>query len=229
MKKIALFIFFSSLLVFLLSCTTEKTSTANPPPAASKFMTQNQTGNWKGYFYSLWSNGVGSVGMTLGAAGNYSVDWSRVGDFTCGVGWSTGSGRTINYNCKNWEPDGGAYLAVYGWTTQPLVEYYIVDNWGRDRPEYSKAGTVTSDGAVYDIYKHQQVDQPSINGTATFMQYWSVRRTQRETGKDATVTVQNHFDAWTKAGLTLGKYHYQIILTEGFGSSSGYVNVTLNQ
>lgn len=83
---------------------------------------------------------------------------------------------------------------------------------------------MTSDGSVYDIYRTQRVNQPSIIGTATFYQYWSVRRSHRSSG---SVNVGNHFTAWRNLGLTLGTLDYQIIAVEGyFSSGSANINVS---
>ena len=50
----------------------------------------------------------------------------------------------------SYQYNGNSYLAVYGWTRSPLIEYYIVENFGSYNPSSgaSNKGTVTVDGAV---------------------------------------------------------------------------------
>jgi len=189
--------------------------------ANAQTVKNNGTGTNNGYYYSLYTSS-GSATMTLGSAGNYAITWSDVGDVVGGKGWSTGSAQTIGYNVGS--ASGYNNISIYGWLTNPLVEYYICEFGSVQNGTYK--GSVSSDGHTYSTYEHQQVNQPSIQGTQTFEQYldnWG----GSGTGSNHTVTTANHFNHWKSLGMTVGSYNYQILGTEAYSGRSGSVNATV--
>ncbi|KAK1753126.1 glycoside hydrolase family 11 protein [Echria macrotheca] len=175
-----------------------------------------------------WKAGQGSINYQSSNDG-YSVSFSNAGDFVVGKGWRTGKARNISFSGSTTQQAGTVLVSIYGWTTNPLIEYYVQEytSNGAGSAQGQKVGSLTSDGSTYDIWKHQQVNQPSIQGTSTFWQYISNRVNKRP--GSGTVTLANHFNAWAKAGMNLGSHQYQVLATEGWGNAAGNSKYTMQE
>lgn len=198
---------------------------------AAQVLYNNATGNQDGYSYELWKD-YGTTSMTLNGGGSYDCSWSNIGNalfrkgkkFDCTKNYQQIGNISIDFGC-NYQPNGNSYLCVYGWSRNPLVEYYIVESWGSWRPPGANSkGQITVDGGTYDVYETDRINQPSIDGNTTFKQYWSVRTSKRTSG---TISVTEHFKAWERMGMRLGNMYEVALNVEGYqssGSASVYKN-----
>ncbi len=208
---------------FVLFSMTEKAEAA---------ITSNEIGTHDGYDYEFWKDSGGTGSMTLNSGGTFSAQWNNVNNILFRKGKKFDETQThqqignmsINYGAT-YNPNGNSYLTVYGWAVDPLVEFYIVDSWGTWRPPGgTPKGTIQVDGGTYEIYETTRYNQPSIKGTATFQQYWSVRTSKRTSG---TISVSEHFKAWENLGMPMGKMYEVALTVEGY-QSSGSANVYSN-
>ena len=189
--------------------------------------TRASTGTDHGYWWQLYFVG-GSASISFPSAGtyagNFAVTWNNVSDVVAGKGWNPGSSHSIGYNIGSLN---GSYnnFSVYGWTTSPLIEYYVCEKGSV--ASGSVINSISSDGHTYNFYKHQQVNQPSIQGTATFWQYldnWG----GTSLGANHTVTTANHINNWrSHGGQGFGAYNLQILAVEAYGGKSGSCNATV--
>ena len=180
-----------------------------------------------GYHYEMWiQNGTpGSACMTVYEDdAKFKVDWDLNGyGFVARVGLKYNETRTaeeIGWFSSDFEftksGNGPAYMGIYGWMVDPLVEYYIVEDWNGWRPEYNLEGTITVDGGDYDVYTNTRVQQPSIKGTQTFKQWFSVRQTPRQKGH---ISISEHFAKWADMGMEQGNLYEAKLKVEGLGGS----------
>lgn len=106
--------------------------------------------------------------------------------------------------------------------TRLNLEYYIIDDWIKYHPGQGDkiAGTVETDGGVYDIHignRWAQGMEPS------WRRIFSVRREKRTAG---TITAKNHFAAWKELGQTFESHMYSVLAVEGY-QSTGEADVTV--
>lgn len=215
--------FFSIFMCFTILFTL---FTVNAQSATT--ITDIKSGTQDGYYYDLWKD-QGTTSMTLNSGGAFSCQWTNVGDALFRKGKKFDATKTyqeignisVNYDCS-FQPNGNAYLAVYGLASQ-YVEYYIVENWGVWKPPGAiSKGTINVDGGTYDIYETTVQHGESVLPIDPVYQYWSVRTSKRTSG---TVSVNEHFKAWESNGMKMGNLKEVSLLVEGY-QSSGNANVT---
>lgn len=182
-----------------------------------------------GYHYEIWYQG-GNNNMTYYNDGTFKASWNGTNDFLARVGFKYNETQTHDQIgqldaefkfTKQGSAGGYSYIGIYGWTVDPLVEYYIVDDWFNKPGAYlgQKKGEVTVDGETYDIYQNTRNQQPSIKGTSTFPQYFSVRRNARQCGH---IDLTAHFKKWESLGMKMGKMYEAKFLVEAGGGSGSF-------
>ena len=178
----------------------------------------------------IWYQG-GNNSVMYYENGTFKATWSGTNDFYAGVGYDYAEESGVNlenmqYDCyfkhsKAGSGGGYNYIGIHGWMVNPLVEFYIVDDWyNKPGPGLlgQKKGEFAVDGDTYEIWQNTRVQQPSIMGTATFVQYYSVRRSARSYGH---IQISKHFDKWEFLGMKLGKlYEVRYYVEVGGGSGS---------
>jgi len=204
----------------------------------------NRISRYNGYDFEFWgdSRGFAKGSMTLTGNGSFSCEWERPYKLLFRMGRKYNETQThsqigtfaLEYGISDFDPEGTAFISVYGWTVNPLAEFFIVENWGSNDDKGSGTmhkGTATIDGDIYDIYENTRTNQLSIKGVRTFPQYWSVRRTRRSEG---TVSISEHFAAWEDVGFNMNGKMYEVsFCVEAFGGqsrdASGSANIYKNK
>lgn len=192
-------------------------------------------GSGAGYDYELWSqDGAGNATMTLNPStengGAFSVEWSGTVNMLARSGKRWGSNSTVTVqNVGNitsefeveWSSsDNVKYVSVYGWGYYDKgdnpsgftdeIEYYIIQDRGSYNPVSNggkKHGSAKIDGIDYDFYTTERHNQPSLSGTSTFMQYWSIPSNTSQHRTKGTISISKHFSEWAKVGMKMGRLY----------------------
>lgn len=222
--------------------------------------TSQKMGTASGYDYELWSqNGAGTATMTLHAnaenGGAFEVEWQGTINMLARTGKRWGSNSTVTVqNVGNitsefeveWSSsDNVKYVSVYGWgyyDQQDIpsgfsneIEYYIIQDRGSYNPTSGgkKFGSAVIDGISYDFYTTDRIQQPSLSGTSTFKQYWSIPSNTSQHRTKGTISISKHFKAWADAGMKMGKlYEVASMKIESYtgntGTAKGWAKVKKN-
>jgi endo-1,4-beta-xylanase len=109
-------------------------------------------GEQDGYRYELWNqNSQGNACMTLDEGALFSGEWRGIENYLARRGLNYNQTKKhqeigeffTNYKCdyKPSSESGNSYLSVYGWTVEPLIEYYIIEDWRNCAPYMSPDAT----------------------------------------------------------------------------------------
>jgi endo-1,4-beta-xylanase len=212
------------------------TCAAGPLPSGGTPHTGDSQGSAAGLSWSLWENGSGGS-MTTFSVPAFSATWgSTSGDFLARTGLEWGSGKAYTSlgtvtaqfaETKSGTAGGYSYIGIYGWSVNPCIEWYIVDDSYNKMPvnpgSTTNKGTVMIDGGMYTLYTRPTTGTGGNrcgNGVTSWNQFYSVRQTARTCGQ---ISISDHFGAWANAGMTLGSVLEASILIE-VGGGSGTVD-----
>jgi endo-1,4-beta-xylanase len=206
---------------------------AAPSHAQQEYCKTSRGNVGNGYHYEMWiQDGTpGNACLTVsGEKARFKTTWNLQGyGFVARVGLLFDQTRTdeqIGWITSDFEHSlegqGHAWVGIYGWTVDPLIEYYILEDWIGWKPQYTRKGTIQVDGGEYEVFTNTRVQQPSIKGTQTFEQWYSVRTSQRRSGR---ISVSEHFAQWRVLGMRTGKLYEAKLKVEGL-NGSGSVEFT---
>ena len=194
--------------------------------------TSNKVGTIGTVGYELWGE-QGNQSATFYSDGSMLCEFNGNKDYLCRSGKSYNSDKTFqelghlyadfSVKISNTRNIDYSYIGIYGWTREPLIEWYIVDSWGSQYRPGDWVGNVvekgvTIDGAKYDLFKGHRKSYSIDGDNMDFDQYFSVRQDKRDCG---TIDITAHFEAWEAHGMKMGKMHEAKILGEaGFNGGA---------
>jgi hypothetical protein len=183
--------------------------------------------------WQIWTNGGPGTIVTYAGIPAFTASWNNSGDYLGRLGfeWGNNGKRYAEYGTITadyvWNKSGSAgqysYLGLYGWSTNPCVEWYIVEDSFHQMPFNTgdqPVGTTEVDGGTYNlVYRHTTgTGGDRCGGAGSWDQFYSIRLEGKRCG---TITVSDHFDAWAAQGWNLGNMlEVKIVVEAAAGQGS---------
>lgn len=205
------------------SSTTGGDPTAEPDcnaqmPSGGQQHSGNGTGGEDNLAWEIWSNtGMGELttfdvpafiaswNNAGGYLGRLGYEWNRFGD-TPVPHTQRGTITAQFVSRKSGSAGGYSYIGMYGWTTDPCVEWYVVEDSYNNMP-FNPGGTtnegeVEIDGGTYIMYTRPTTGTGGsrCSGVSNWIQYYSMRKTARACG---VISLTEHFNAWQSLGMDM--------------------------
>lgn len=223
---------------------------------AQQICITNQEREWNtsGIYWQLWNwNMTGTSCMTRNAGMTFSTVYNGIDNHLARRGLYYGDGHGQSWDDRggfyaeytvDWQPEwvdnGNSNFNIYGWTNNPIAEFYIVENWYQwnhaQETGAQSFGTVIINGHEYEMVKVTRTNAPNpFGGNVTFPQYVSVRKDRGSAVQSndpsgvvsGKINIGQHFAAWQNTGqMPMTGDLYEVALNVEGWKSSGSANVT---
>lgn len=199
-------------------------------PTGGTVHSGNGQGGKDNLAWQIWSN-VGTGQLTTFDVPAFTASWNNSGDYLGRLGYEWGnSGKTydaygtisIDYVFKKTGTGGPySYVGVYGWSTNPCIEWYIVEDSFSAMPFNTGdpvSGTADIDGGTYNLVTRNTSGTGGnrCGSVSNWNQFYSIRKKASQCGH---ISVSDHFKAWEAKGWKLGKLLEVKFLVEAGGGS----------
>jgi hypothetical protein len=208
------------------------------PTSGAQQHSGNGVGGEGNLAWEIWSN-TGEGELTTYSVPAFSGSWNEAGGYLGRLGYEWGGfgsdpgpyethGTIIAQFVSNKTGTAGqySYVGMYGWSVDPCVEWYVVDDSFNNMPinpgGTTNEGEVDIDGGTYIMYTRPTTGSGGTRceGVTNWIQYYSVRKTARRCGQ---ISLTAHFDAWKGLGMELGNLLEAKIIVE-VGGGTGRVD-----
>jgi len=246
------------------SQSTKLSQTASGVVTYSSNSNGNQTLGGSGdltWGYEMWTEGGNNnkliwFGPNQGGGMAFRAEWNNPNDYLGRVGFFWGKGgkkwdqyreiyADFNYTRSGNGTGGGySYIGIYGWTWDPMMEWYIIDDWfgseqlgpntfcnGNCQP----VGTFEMDGGTYNVYTFTRPEgSGSIYGngqTPAFPQIFSIRQNMNSGGRRScgTYSITEHFRKWSEINSInnhIGTHLYEAKFLAEAGAGTGWFELS---